>query len=250
MALTPEDVINKRFQPTKFREGYDQDEVDDFLDEIVVELRRLNQENDALRKQVETLGGRPEESAVETSAVSQSTEDVQETTATPAASVTETSETTTVSEPVRVTDEQSTSTAATVAPSAGTTSSAAAQPAATQNVPTTESAAAVLAMAQKLHDDYVSQGQAERERLITEGRTQADQLVAEGKRTKEETLSSLEREKVDLEASVAQLRSFEEDYRGNLKSFLNAQLNDLANTGSLEPADAPVSATTKRTGTK
>ena len=252
MALTPEDVINKRFQPTKFREGYDQDEVDDFLDEIVVELRRLNQENDALRKQVETLGGRPEESAVETSAVSQSTEDVQETTATPAASVTETSETTTVSEPVCVTDEQSSSTAATVAPSAGTTSSAAAQPA-TQNVPTTESAesaAAVLAMAQKLHDDYVSQGQAERERLITEGRTQADQLVADGKRTKEETLSSLEREKMDLEASVAQLRSFEADYRGNLKSFLNAQLNDLANTGSLEPADAPVSATTKRTGTK
>ena len=258
MALTPEDVINKRFQPTKFREGYDQDEVDDFLDEIVVELRRLNQENDALRKQVETLGGRPEESAVETSAVSQSTEDVQETTATPAATVTETSETTSVSEPVRVTDEQSTSTAATIAPSAGTTSSApaqpaAAQPTATQSVPTTESAesaAAVLAMAQKLHDDYVSQGQAERERLITEGRTQADQLVADGKRTKEETLSSLEREKVDLEASVAQLRGFEEDYRANLKSFLNTQLNDLANTGSLEPADAPVSATTKRPGTK
>ena len=250
MALTPEDVINKRFQPTKFREGYDQDEVDDFLDEIVVELRRINQENDALRKQVETLGGRPEESAVETSAVPQSTEDVQETTSTPAASVTETSGTT-VSEPVRVSDEQSASTAATVAPSAGTTTSA--QPAATQTAPTTESAesaAAVLAMAQKLHDDYVSQGQAERERLITEGRTQADQLVADGKRTKEETLSSLEREKVDLEASVAQLRSFEEDYRGNLKSFLNAQLNDLANTGSLEPADAPVSATTKRTGTK
>ncbi|KHE74808.1 cell division protein [Kocuria marina] len=250
MALTPEDVINKRFQPTKFREGYDQDEVDDFLDEIVVELRRINQENDALRKQVETLGGRPEESAVETSAVSQSTEDVQETTSTPAASVTETSGTT-VSEPVRVSDEQSASTAATVAPSAGTTTSA--QPAATQTAPTTESAesaAAVLAMAQKLHDDYVSQGQAERERLITEGRAQADQLVADGKRTKEETLSSLEREKVDLEASVAQLRSFEEDYRGNLKSFLNAQLNDLANTGSLEPADAPVSATTKRTGTK
>lgn len=46
MPLTPEDVVNKRFQPTKFREGYDQDEVDDFLDEIVVELRRLNQENE------------------------------------------------------------------------------------------------------------------------------------------------------------------------------------------------------------
>ena len=49
MALLPEDVVNKRFQQTKFREGYDQDEVDDFLDEIVVELRRLGSENEELR---------------------------------------------------------------------------------------------------------------------------------------------------------------------------------------------------------
>ena len=41
MALTPEDIVNKRFQSTKFREGYDQDEVDDFLDEVVVEMRRV-----------------------------------------------------------------------------------------------------------------------------------------------------------------------------------------------------------------
>jgi DivIVA domain-containing protein len=49
MALTPEDVVNKRFQSTKFREGYDQDEVDDFLDEVVVELRRLTAENEELK---------------------------------------------------------------------------------------------------------------------------------------------------------------------------------------------------------
>ena len=52
MALTPDDVVNKRFQPTKFREGYDQDEVDDFLDEVVEELRRLNDENAELRRQL------------------------------------------------------------------------------------------------------------------------------------------------------------------------------------------------------
>jgi cell division initiation protein len=52
MALTPEDVVNKRFQQTKFREGYDQDEVDDFLDEIVVELRRVYAENDELRQKL------------------------------------------------------------------------------------------------------------------------------------------------------------------------------------------------------
>ena len=61
MALTPEDVVNKRFQPTKFREGYDQDEVDDFLDEIVIELRRLTQENEELRARAEAVESRADE---------------------------------------------------------------------------------------------------------------------------------------------------------------------------------------------
>ena len=61
MALTPEDVVNKRFQPTKFREGYDQDEVDDFLDEVVVELRRLNQENEELRQRLVAADSRIDE---------------------------------------------------------------------------------------------------------------------------------------------------------------------------------------------
>jgi DivIVA domain-containing protein len=53
MALTPEEVVNKRFTIVKFREGYDQDEVDDFLDEVVVELRKLGGENKELRQQLE-----------------------------------------------------------------------------------------------------------------------------------------------------------------------------------------------------
>jgi DivIVA domain-containing protein len=53
MALTPEEVVNKRFTIVKFREGYDQDEVDDFLDEVVLELRRLGGENTELRQQLE-----------------------------------------------------------------------------------------------------------------------------------------------------------------------------------------------------
>jgi DivIVA domain-containing protein len=56
MALTPEDVVNKQFQQTKFREGYDQDEVDDFLDEVVVELRRLLQENQELQAKLDAAG--------------------------------------------------------------------------------------------------------------------------------------------------------------------------------------------------
>ena len=49
MALTPEEILSKRFQTTKFRDGYDQDEVDDFLDEVVLEMRRLMAENADLR---------------------------------------------------------------------------------------------------------------------------------------------------------------------------------------------------------
>jgi DivIVA domain-containing protein len=42
--LTADDVLNKKFQATKFREGYDQDEVDDFLDEVVNTLRETQSE--------------------------------------------------------------------------------------------------------------------------------------------------------------------------------------------------------------
>ena len=47
--LTADDVLNKKFQATKFREGYDQDEVDDFLDEVVNTLRIVQGENEDLK---------------------------------------------------------------------------------------------------------------------------------------------------------------------------------------------------------
>jgi len=52
--LTAEDVLNRKFQATKFREGYDQDEVDDFLDEVVNTLRALATESDDLKGKLAT----------------------------------------------------------------------------------------------------------------------------------------------------------------------------------------------------
>ena len=60
MALTPEEILSKRFQTTKFRDGYDQDEVDDFLDEVVLEMRRLVAENADLRAAQGTGSGQVE----------------------------------------------------------------------------------------------------------------------------------------------------------------------------------------------
>lgn len=222
MALTPEDVINKRFQPTKFREGYDQDEVDDFLDEVVVELRRLNQEHEDLRKQLETSGTPVPSAAADDSPAG-------------SAAVTE-EERDTATAPARTAPAPDTETSPDV-------SAAPAQPDAAGTDETASSAAGVLAMAQKLHDEYVGQGRAERERLITEGRSQADQLVSEGRRTREDTLSALETEKARLEATVEQLRAFEGDYRTNLKDFISGQLREIDATGSLVPAETTANTT-------
>lgn len=49
MPLTPDDVVTKQFQHVRFKDGFDPDEVDDFLDEIVVEWRKTIAENDELK---------------------------------------------------------------------------------------------------------------------------------------------------------------------------------------------------------
>ncbi len=57
MPLTPEDVRNRRFK-TSFR-GYDEEEVDTFLDEVEVELTRLLGDNDGLRQRLDAVAAAP-----------------------------------------------------------------------------------------------------------------------------------------------------------------------------------------------
>src|ERR1700749_4283895 len=52
MPLTPADVRNKQFSTTRLRPGYDEEEVDAFLDEVEAELDRLIQENEELRAKI------------------------------------------------------------------------------------------------------------------------------------------------------------------------------------------------------
>lgn len=220
MALTPEDVVNKRFQPTKFREGYDQDEVDDFLDEIVVELRRLNQENDELRKQVAELSSGKAQPAVAQAPLvekvpAEKKEEPKEEAAKPEAK-----------------KEQAPEATAAVA-------KVPAQPAAVQpaqasgtNV-TAESAAGVLAMAQKLHDQHVSDGIAQRDKIIAEAQIEASSLVNDAQEKSRKVLGALEQQRSVLERKVEQLRGFERDYRSRLKAYIEGQLRDLDARGSV-----------------
>ncbi|MEZ7898039.1 MAG: DivIVA domain-containing protein [Flaviflexus sp.] len=51
--LTEEDVVNKTFTESRYREeGYNQDEVDDFLDEVAETIKQLTEERDSLRDQL------------------------------------------------------------------------------------------------------------------------------------------------------------------------------------------------------
>ncbi|AJM77482.1 DivIVA domain-containing protein [Rathayibacter toxicus] len=194
MALTPEDVVNKRFQPTKFREGYDQDEVDDFLDEVVVELRRLNQENEELRQQLAAVG-----------------EDVREVpvVSAPAPVVEKVAPSEPEPEPVSVPTPV-------VAP--------AVQASAADEA---ESSSGLLQLARRLHEEHVREGTEKREALIAEGRATAARLVAEAETKQSQQLAKLEEERVAVEKRIDGLRIFEREYRQKLKSYIEGQLRDL-----------------------
>jgi DivIVA domain-containing protein len=224
MALTPEDVVNKRFQPTKFREGYDQDEVDDFLDEVVVELRRLTQENEELRQRLQAAESAPQQAQAEQPAA----EPTPEPTPAPVAAA---------PEPAPV---------AAAAPAAST-------------VPAdedTEGTTNLLTLARRLHEEHVREGIEKRDALIAEGQAQAARLVSDAEARQRQILADtenqnrqrvavLEQERNQLEGKIDELRTFERDYRAQLKSYIQGQLRELDSSSGTEQSGlqpAPASA--------
>ncbi|MCB5275241.1 Cell wall synthesis protein Wag31 [Arthrobacter sp. SO5] len=220
MALTPEDVVNKRFQPTKFREGYDQDEVDDFLDEIVVELRRLNQENDELRKKLAESGaGTPASSATAAPVVEKVPAPVKAEKEDRAKAEAEAK----AAELAKKKEAEQAPVAA-AAPAAARTSG---------STPASESAAGLLAMAQQMHDKHIADGEQHRDKIIAEAQIEASGLVNDAQEKSRKILGALEQQRSVLERKVEQLRGFERDYRSRLKAYIEGQLRDLDARGSV-----------------
>ena len=189
--LAADDVLNKKFQPTKFREGYDQDEVDEFLDQIVEAMRDLENENAELKAKPEAANAR----------VAELSEGAPVVTATPVSPVA----------PVAPVVESPIVDTPKIEPSGNNA----------------ESAAAMLEMAQRLHDEYVAKGKAERERIVTEARATGEQLTREAENQRNQTLSQLEKERANLEHKIDELRRFESDYRTRLRSYLTNLLNNV-----------------------
>lgn len=215
MALTPEDVVNKRFESTKFREGYDQDDVDDFLDEVVVELRRLNQENDELRQRLTAAESRSNES--------------------------------------QSFDNNAPAAAAPVSASApAAIESAPAVPAPEPVSPAFDDASStnnLLQLARRLHEEHVRDGIAKRDALIAEGQASATEILADVEAKQREQIDMLEKEREaivgtldeerqTIEDRIESLQNFEREYREKLKSYIEGQLHEL-DSDSLVSAGAP-----------
>ncbi|MGC0371116.1 DivIVA domain-containing protein [Microbacterium sp. SLBN-111] len=200
MALTPDDVVTKQFQHVRFKEGFDPDEVDDFLDEIVVEWRKTIAENEELKAKL---------------AAFESGE------AAPAAPVAEAPQ---AEEPV-----------------VSEVPAPAAAPAAESDVAPAAQSAGIIELAQRLHDEHVAEGKAQRDQLISEAQAQAASIVADAEKQGREERARLEKERTVLEGRITELRNFERDYRSQLRSYIEGQLRDLDTAGS-SSGSTPVSA--------
>ncbi|MDJ1115153.1 DivIVA domain-containing protein [Microbacterium dauci] len=200
MPLTPEDVVTKQFQHVRFKEGFDPDEVDDFLDEIVVEWRKALAENEELKAKLAAYeSGETPAAPVETPIAEEET-------------------------PEEIVDEVPAPTPAPVATDM--------QPAA--------ASAGIIELAQRLHDEHVAEGKAQKEKLLSEAQTEADTILTEARTKARDEITRLESERGTLEARISELRQFERDYRVQLRGFIEEKLRDLdvAGTSGATPISA------------
>ena len=222
MALTPDDVVTKQFQHVRFKEGFDPDEVDDFLDEIVVEWRKTIAENDELKaKLAKYESGELAPAAAAAPADNAELEELK----------------------AKLAKYESGELAAPAAPAAeAEPAPVAAQAAPTGDVSVTaSSAASIIERAQRLHDEHVAEGKQLAEQLVDEAKTEAERIKAEAESKQRELSEKYERERTTLEGRITELRQFERDYRSQLRSYFEGKLKDLDSTGS-PSGDTPVSA--------
>jgi DivIVA domain-containing protein len=256
VGLTPADVHNVAFsKPPIGKRGYNEDEVDAFLDLVEAELARLVEENNDLRGQVEQLESQLQSAQVDLDdARSQAASAAASTPAAPP------------EEPRRLT------------PVPAPTAAEQTSPGGDHHV----QAAKVLGLAQEMADRLTGEAKAEADGMLSEARTKSEQLLSEARsksdsmvnesrtraetmlndaRTRAETLerqardkaASLERdaqrkhaevmgnitnEKNALEKKIETLRTFEREYRTRLQTYLESQLRELQDRGSAAPAES------------
>lgn len=225
MPLTPADVRNKQFSTTRLRPGYDEEEVDAFLDEVESELDRLIQENEELRSKLsECMRSKQGGSSVPAPA------------GPPPEAKPEPKP-----EPPPPPPEPQQAPAAVPGPAF-----AAAVASGEDNMDT---AARVLALAQQTADQAIADARREADETLGRARREADETLGKARRQAEQiaaeararaealesdaqdrhrqAMGTLVQQRDELERKVDDLRAFEREYRSRLKAYLEGQLREL-----------------------
>ena len=214
MPLTPADVRNKQFSTTRLRPGYDEEEVDAFLDEVEAALDELIQDNEELRaKLAEVLRGKPPVSL------------------TPQAEVPEIMQ----PEPVRHEPEPRPEPVA-LAPrrpvednmdTAARVLALAQQTADQAIADSRREADETLGRARREADDILTKARRQAEQVTSDARARAESLERDAQERHRQAMGSLVQSREELERRVDDLRAFEREYRSRLKAYLEGQLRDL-----------------------
>lgn len=223
MPLTPADVHNVAFsKPPIGKRGYNEDEVDAFLDLVENELTRLIEENSDLRQRINELD--------------------QELAAGGGAGVTP----------------QATQAIPAYEPEPGKPAPAAVS--AGMNEEQALKAARVLSLAQDTADRLTNTAKAESDKMLADARANAEQILGEARHTADATVAearqradalqadaerkhseimgTINQQRAVLEGRLEQLRTFEREYRTRLKTYLESQLEELGQRGSAAPVDS------------
>jgi DivIVA domain-containing protein len=106
----------------------------------------------------------------------------------------------------------------------------------------------LLSEARTKADGLVNEARVRAETMLNDARTRAEtmerqsrdkasQLVGDAERKQNEIVGSIQREKAMLDKKIDELRTFEREYRTRLKTYLESQLRDLAGRGFAAPAE-------------
>ncbi|BBU22419.1 DivIVA domain-containing protein [Mycobacterium xenopi] len=244
MPLTPADVHNVAFsKPPIGKRGYNEDEVDAFLDLVEAELTRLIEENSDLRQRVSEL--EQELATARAGGGAQPTEAMPlyrpepEPEPAPAA-------------PVDIGEDQAIKAARVLSLAQDTADRltrtakveaekllADARANADQIVAEARREAdATIAEARQRADAMLADAQTRSEAQLRQAQEKADALQADAERKHSEIMGTINQQRSVLEGRLEQLRTFEREYRTRLKTYLESQLEELGQRGSAAPVDS------------
>ncbi|MBB3038862.1 DivIVA domain-containing protein [Hoyosella altamirensis] len=221
MRLTPADVHNVAFKkPSLGKRGYDEDEVDVFLDLVEQELARLADENGDLRERVTEL-----ESKL---ANVNKHEGSGEAASAQAAKI------------IGLAQEMADRLTSDARQEADSTLTDAKEKSKTMLTEARDKSAAMVKDAREKAETIVTAAREKGDGELSAAQERAESLQSDAERQHTEILGAINEQRRVLEGRIDQLRTFEREYRVRLKAYLESQLEDLTSmTSGSQPVPRP-----------